>query len=136
KMVNNKMADGSLTNYHPNGKILSVVKVVNGFNEGPIKYYYPDGQIEKEGEYKAGVEAGIWKSYYPNGKLEDQEQYEEKGKKNGASKFYTKEGKIYLEITTVKDELISYKYFDKNGKVTKEGLKQKGSINFPAFNSE
>ena len=52
---------------------------------------------------------------------------------NGLQKYFDEDGMLFNQIEYTKGELVSYKYFNKNGEVIKEGKKQKEDFVFQGF---
>lgn len=133
KKITGDVANGDIISYYRDGKIAVKETQVNGIKDGEYKSYYPGGRLKQEGLYKDGTEIGLWKSYYKDGSVEEETQYDEKGKKNGISKNYDYDGKLFFEMEYSKGELIAYKYYDKDGKIIKEDRKKKGEFDFIGF---
>ena len=51
-------------NYHSNGKLFNIGKIVNGKKEGYWKTYYRNGQLYSIGKYVNNKKEGLWKQYW------------------------------------------------------------------------
>ena len=69
--------------------------------------------------YKDGVSDGISYTYYLNGDLKSVSTYR-KGMIEGPQVLYRPNGKMESEQVFENNSLVSEKYYDKNGKITKE----------------
>jgi antitoxin component YwqK of YwqJK toxin-antitoxin module/Tfp pilus assembly protein PilF len=128
--------NGVKKTFHRNGKIASETAYLNGMRDGKMKSYFPDGKTESEGQYKANAEIGTWKTYYSNGSVEAETQYDEKGKKNGVLKQFSKDGKQLFEMQYQRGEVVGYKFFSSDGKVLSEAQRQKSELKFTGFYPE
>ena len=127
---------GKLIEYYkyPKGAKYSEGDFENGQNVGEWKYYFEDGKLSTIGTYnKKGAKDGVWKDYDENGTLISEDSYVD-GKMEGASKNYHDNGKIYEEYVYRRNKINAYKYYDINGVLVKEFLKQKKEFNFEIYN--
>ncbi len=63
--------------FYDNGKLMSEVKVVKDRKEGPAKEYYSDGKLESEGTFADGKRQGIFKSYDQDGHRVQENEYKD-----------------------------------------------------------
>jgi antitoxin component YwqK of YwqJK toxin-antitoxin module len=113
-------SQGAYQLFWRDGSKRAVGSKADGLFDGMYQEYYTNGQLKREGMLKEGEETGVWKWYDKEGKL-SQEAVFENGLFDGVKKEYDIDGKLYAEKVFDKDWLISYKYFDKEGKVIAEG---------------
>lgn len=118
---------GVQTQYYIDGGISSEINYNNGVYEGSYKTYHKNGEVSQLGQCKEGAYDGSWKQYYPNGILQSEFSYKN-DKLTGISKNYDTDGKLYYEFNYRKGNIISYRYYDKQGKVIKEGKKKGGEF--------
>mgnify|MGYP000896226819 CR=1 FL=1 len=101
---------------------------------GEWKYYYETGKISSIGTLnKKGQKEGVWKEYDTKGNLISEDSYSD-GKYEGPSKNYYANGKVYEEYVYRRGKINAYKYFDKNGTLVKEFIKQKKDFSFELYN--
>ena len=93
--------------------------------EGPYRRYHKNKQLAEESQLTNNEWDGQVKTYHTNGLLERQFEYE---KGNGQYTAYDSDGKIHYEHTFRKGKFITYRYFDKEGIVIKEGKKKDGEF--------
>ena len=102
--------------FHPNGKLRSLVKIVNGKKSGDFKEYYANGDLELEGQYDAeGKRTGVWKEYYESGKLREVYGFQS-DKWHGEYVKYYENGKLEIKGTYNLDQPVdTFKRYDENG---------------------
>ncbi len=125
--------NGQYVSYYANGNIKAKGLVKDGKGEGKWVYYYDDGKVSKECEYLKGDETGNVKEYYQNGKVSTDETFDNKGKITGTATNYDDDGIKYFEGVYKDDKLVSYKYFDKSGKVIHEATEAHSELEFKAY---
>ena len=132
--------NGIYKSFYFDGTPLSVSYYENGSLDSNFKSFFYGGKLQTEGSYKNGEKIGTWKYYYDNGKISEEENYKE-GKLSGEDRFYRRDGRVnkishYKEnqldgeytyygdndqlaliINYRKDEVVSYTYEDKAGKL-------------------
>lgn len=128
--------DGLRKTYYKNGQLKSEGTYVEGELEGELKTYFVNGNLKSEATYKEGVQINQTKTYHINGSLSSEGFYDEKGKKNGIYKEYDRAGKLNLEFTYKKGNLVAYKVYHKDGTLLKEGKKKGGEFLFENFYSD
>lgn len=136
KMMVNGKANGVEKTFYSNGKLSSEFSNVNNVQNGTYKIYHLNGKLKEEGTYVAGVIVGAYKEYHSNGKLANECTFDEKGKAQGISKFYDEDGKIFNILEYQKDEIVAYKYFNKEGIIIKEDKRKKGEFDFIGYYPE
>lgn len=135
--------NGTVTEYHKNGQVKSVMTVVNDVADGPTSTSDDKGQLVSNGNMKANQPEGTWKFfkngvldteinftngkynglytiYYPNGKVSETKTYQN-GAQTGVYKSYSDAGKLKTEgnyTKGIKDGV--WKTYDSTGKLTKE----------------
>lgn len=117
--VNEKL-EGKAESYFQSGNKKSEGIYKEGEAEGNWKIYNSYGRLDSEGNYSKGKRTGEWKSYYADGKLKEKAQYVN-GVINGKDIYYDTDSVLWSEIEWSKDNLKSYKYFDKAGKIISQG---------------
>lgn len=122
--------DGEFLYYWPNGKLQATYKYVAGKTQGAFEAYHDNGQLHKKGNVKNGTIIGEYKTWYRNGNPDEEHEYDENGKGNGKERQYDLDGKVFYESETKKDIIVSFKCFDKTGKVIKEGKEDKGVLDY------
>ena len=102
--------------FHPNGKLRSLVHIVNGNKSGDFKEYYANGALELEGQYDAeGKRTGVWKEYYESGKLREVYGFQS-DKWHGEYVRYYENGKLEIKGTYNLDQPVdTFKRYDENG---------------------
>lgn len=119
---------GSWTEYHPNGKVKSMVSYVDGKKEGDYVELNANGQLLIQCTYHNDLRNGVYKEfnysnlkeerfyvddklegqvtiYYPNGKVMEEGQYKN-GIREGISKWYDQEGNLSIEYEYRNGELV------------------------------
>lgn len=126
--------NGLETQYYWNKqKSLEANYADNALNGSYVKYH-SNGQISEQGQSVDGFFDGNWKTYYQDGTLESEIEYDE-GKLTGIYKINDTDGKPYNEFEYRRGEIISYKYFDKEGNVLTENRKKGGEFYFKGFHA-
>ncbi len=112
--------EGPVTEYFMNGQLKSKSEFAKGKREGAYESYFQDGSKHEIGQYSKDNYSGAWKTYRKDGSLRESAEYDENGKKTGLlSSFYENEQK-QLQIEYKKGSIVSYKCWDKSGKLLKE----------------
>jgi len=125
--------NGAYVSYYANGQIKAKGNVKNGKGDGHWLYYDENGKKTKECDIVNGDEVGNVKEYFSNGKVSTDETFDNKGKLTGLATNYDDDGIKYFEGTYKDDKLVSYKYFDKAGKVIQEASESRGDLDFKAY---
>lgn len=125
--------DGTYVTYFRNGKIAEkrnykLDKLVDDFES-----YYNNGQLAKKGRYKNDNQVGKWVAFYYDGKPKEEAEYDENGKKNSITKTFDRDGKIHHEMEYKNGELLSYKFFSKDGKIIAQEKKSGKKINYKFY---
>jgi hypothetical protein len=84
--------DGVKKYYTKEGKLKTVLTILNGKRNGIAKTYYKNGKISLEMNYKMGRRDGMSKRYYENGTLYQETVYKD-DKVDGVRKKYREDGK-------------------------------------------
>ncbi|BAX81474.1 toxin-antitoxin system YwqK family antitoxin [Labilibaculum antarcticum] len=104
--------------YYENGVIKSKVQLDTENNwHGKVKLYNDKGIINFESNYYHGKPNGLAKFYYPDGKLRMVKPFE-KGKIKGEVQGFDTLGQLNYIERHRNDKLLSYKWFNADGKVT------------------
>ena len=130
------LAEGDHKEYFADGKLQYTEVLVKDEAEGPFKGYHNNGNISSEGVAKKTTFVGTRKVYYRNGTLKIEENYDETGKKNGISKNYAPDGKLYYTFEYTKGEISAYTYYDKSGKIISEGKRKLTKFPFVGMNED
>ena len=141
--------NGLYKSYYFDGTPQIINYYKNGTKDSIYKSFFYGGKLQMEGKYILGQKQGKWKYYYTNGKIKEEENYED-GKLSGENKFYRRDGslekvsvykknnlegpyKYYADkdqlafiLNYKNEELQSYTYEDKTGKLL-EPIILKGS---------
>ncbi len=117
-------SNGKYHVYWIEGTDRAVGTKVDGEYDGAYKAYYRNEQVSDEGSFEKGERIGLWKEYYMNGKQSETGQYSN-GKLEGIVKLFDMDGILYSEKSFKNDYMISYKFYDKTGKVLSEGASKK-----------
>ncbi|RDB36865.1 MAG: toxin-antitoxin system YwqK family antitoxin [Spirobacillus cienkowskii] len=94
--------------YYETGELKSEHLFKNGILNGVYMLYYKDEILKQRGKYCSGVVCGVLQVFYDSGELNTEFEYI-KGKKEGKSTFYLKNGKICATAIYKNDKLISGK---------------------------
>ncbi|MFM7023786.1 MAG: toxin-antitoxin system YwqK family antitoxin [Flavobacteriales bacterium] len=144
---------GAYKFYHENGQLASEWTYNNmGTRAGEQKYYYESGKLMISGEWVNGKENGAIKEYYENGDLKAEKVYMKGALDAASSKEYERKNPVTkatpVEVKAeVKEEVKAvaeqqpqkfkvgvfdgngmYQLKDKDGKVAREGLFEKGKL--------
>ena len=122
--------------YFMNGNKKAETNYKEGQGNGKYTTWYPNGTIKEDGEYKNGAIIGKFTEYYPNGSISYVANYDESGKENGTYKEYDLSGKLNVELTYRKGEMIAYKIYNRNGDLIKESKKNNKEFLFENFYSD
>jgi len=114
EQYSNGKAEGPYKAYHENGTIATEGQYVKDNAEGEWKYYYDSGKLEEKHNYINSLEDGLHEEYYESGQLSGSYPTK-KGKINGESNLFDKDGKIYAKDIYDNGIIKSAKYFDKSG---------------------
>jgi antitoxin component YwqK of YwqJK toxin-antitoxin module len=114
---------GKETNYYINGNVSSTYYYNIGDVNGPYKEYYRSGELMQTGRYANNSYDSIWVTYYLNGDIEYETGYSN-GRYEGLSVFYPYEQATpSYEYIYHKDDVASYKHYDKKGELINQGEK-------------
>lgn len=113
---NNKLV-GEYKRWFASGQLMAHVKYNEQGDVGYAKIYYDTGVICGEGKYvNQNVKDSIWKFYGTDGKLMSEVSYK-KGKLDGQSKSFFRNGKV-SEVITYKDSVkegLWRRYYEEGG---------------------
>lgn len=104
----------------------------DGQYQGVYTTYYNNGKIYELGNTLEGYYHGDWKIYYKNGTLKKEMTYN-KGRLVGLYKEYDIDGKLYEEFEYKNDQIIAFKYYNKDGSIVKEDRKKKGTFYYQGY---
>ena len=145
----NYIIQGNYESYYFDGTPNNFIHYKNGYKDSISKSYYYGGKIRNEGRYSLGEKTGEWKYYYSNGKINYIENYVD-GEEEGAEILYNEDGskdrlityhkgnlegpyvyygdnnEIALQLNYHNDELVSYTYNGKDGKLLAPIIIKKG----------
>jgi uncharacterized protein len=121
---------GKYITYYKNGKIKSTRTYKGGKLNGRIMKYDTKGGLIQEGDYLDDLLVGKWISYNSKGKIIEEDNFDQKGIRTGILKNFDDDGVLYAETDYLKGIMTGYRYFDKAGKVIKEGKNSKGNFMF------
>ena len=108
---------GTYRIYFFDGSVSALQFYKYGKKDSIYRQYYYGGQVSAEGQYTKGDKEGNWKYYYPNGKPSSQEQYIH-GVLNGKATNYNEDGSLDKEYTYVDNELEGpYKIYGEDNKL-------------------
>lgn len=148
----NELLDGTFKQYFPNGQLQYITSYTEGEIDsasvsywwdgtvkakftyaegklnGPYEEFFQNGKTERKGSYTKGSQSGENVDYFLNGNLFQKNTYDLDAKKNGISVEYDKDGIKYIEYDYKKGNIIAYRVFDKDGKITKQGKKKRGEF--------
>ncbi len=151
--------DGKIIEYYADGKVYREIQYENGKAVGVEKRFSPKGDVVAETNYKDDNLDGAYVAYHTNGKIKEKGTYLDdkpngtwftyyddetiqneytyvKGKLNGLYKEYDTDGKIHFEYVYRKGEIISYKFFDKAGKIIKQAKKKGGEFLYKSYSPQ
>lgn len=96
----------SVISYFPNGKIESVIKLLNGLREGESRFYWENGNLKEVRSYVNGKVEGLVKIYYPNG---NQKEFFtiENGKREGPTSLFSEDGSYLTDLFYEEGKLIN-----------------------------
>ncbi len=95
---------------------------------GPLTQYYPTGEKQFEINHKDGKYHGTYKQYFKSGKVEIIAEYAD-GQEHGKLQKFFENGQVMIEgqnVEGLQDGI--WKYYDKEGKVTKTEHWKKGRL--------
>src|SRR5690606_34019882 len=102
---------------------------------GSYKSYYINGNLSEIGQSLNNFYTGPWKSYYKEGTIQAEYTYEN-GSLNGEYKSYDTDGKPHYEYLYRKGEVMTFKYYNKEGQILKEEKKKGGEFNFTGYSPQ
>ncbi|MCM4155681.1 hypothetical protein [Gramella sp. AN32] len=127
------LKEGKETGFLRNGKKFYEQIYKEGVSVGRYHQYSLSENIVLEGEFnEEGGKTGEWKTYFPNGILESLTTYKD-GEINGLYQEYDADGKLFYEYDYRKEEIIGYRFYEKNGDLIKEGKKKSGEFFYESF---
>lgn len=129
----NGLAEGEQIGYFENGEIWKKGNFVKNNPHGEWFFYHENGKLESSGMFKDGLRVGVWKVYRENGNISDESDYGDSGKKTGLYKSYDVDGKLEFELSYKGEEIVSYKTYDRNGNLLKEGVKKKNTLDIELY---
>lgn len=113
----NYYLDGAYKVYFDGTQPSTVYHYKYGIIDSAIKQYYYNGKLQYEGQYNMGERHGKWNYYFDNGQLYYTETYDN-GRLNGVTTLYTEQGNIDKEISYYEGDLDGpYKYYGDNGQL-------------------
>ncbi|MFH8574287.1 toxin-antitoxin system YwqK family antitoxin [Streptomyces sp. NPDC017993] len=71
---------GEVVTHDEEGRVISLVTYLEGFESGTQTEWYPNGSQKEEGNCRLGVAVGEWRTWYPNGQLSECSVFSPKGK--------------------------------------------------------
>lgn len=104
-----KLVNDTLTNideYYPSGNLHKRVSLVREKHHGKARIFYDNGNVKKEMNYKFGVPNGVYKNYYENGSLEGFVTYVN-GKKEGKKALYHLNGNL-IQVVVFHNDVVVY----------------------------
>jgi TonB family protein len=87
----------SLTSYHNNGKIESIVHLKDKVRDGDARFFWENGNIKEELSYVNGRVEGLVRRYNENGVLQEMFSIEN-GKREGPTSLFDSTGKYIDDI--------------------------------------
>ena len=124
--------NGVQRKYFLNDSLSSEITYENGLMAGPYKTYFANGQVAEVGQASGNDFTGDWKTYYPNGNINSEYHFED-GNIDGLYRYYDQDGKLYYEYDYRKGEIITYRFFDKQGELLKEERKKGGEFYYTEY---
>jgi len=92
--TNNKLVNGKILKYHPNGMLHYELELKKGLKNGKEAYYFTNGNILLLKEYKKGILNGRYiEAHILTQKIIEKGEYL-KGKRNNVWEFFDSDGKI------------------------------------------
>jgi len=132
----NDTRNGLSKEFYNDGSKKAETNYKEGVGHGKYKSWYPNGVSFEEGEYKEGVLVGKYTTYNPNGTIASVSNYDESGHENGTYQEFDKSGKLNVELTYKKGEMVGYKVFHRDGSLIKESKKSNKEFLFENFYSD
>ena len=113
-----KVNNGEVKTYYPDGSICNVSNYVNGKINGHSLSYFRNGKIQDDCTFKNGDFVGMQKWYFPNGQLNHEEYYDNNGKQQGVFKIWYSSGQLRQTGSTINGLIIgrSIQYYE-NGNI-------------------
>lgn len=108
---------GKYTTCFSDGKVEGTGFYEDGLATGEWKWYYDNGNKYSEGKYLQGGRDSIWTYYYPGGQISSTINYSG-DIKHGESQIIALDGKIVLYKKYHTGDLIAYRLYDKEGKLS------------------
>ena len=154
----NYMVQGNYEAFFFDGTPNTFIHYKNGYRDSLSKTYFYGGKVRSEGRYNMGDKTGEWKYYYSNGKLNYIENYID-GEEEGTEILYNDDGTkdrvityhkgnlegpyIYygdnnepaLQLNYHNDEVVSYTYNGKDGKLLAPIPVKNGTVKIVAYYS-
>ena len=124
--------NGNETQYYWNKQKSMVAEYKDDKLNGSYTTFHSNGSKKEEGLSVDGFFDGPWKSYYLDGTLESDYVYS-KGELNGIYKTNDSDGLLYSEFQYRNNEIISYKFYDKNGALITENRKKGGEFYYEGY---
>ena len=106
--------NGLMITWHNNGSKMSEGNFKNGIKEGLFTRWYENQQKKDIVNFKYGKPQGLQLNWYRNGQKKSEVNYE-KGKKEGPFTEWHESGQKKGEASFKADEIISVKYWNKDG---------------------
>ena len=118
--------DGRYTEYYANENLKNIVNYHKGVREGRTVEYYPNGSMRVTGPLHRGARQGEWRFYYDNGQLREIGTYEVLEITDQNEKELTDfiDNWVDDKLVYLKEGL--WRYYDAQGKLTKETQFSKG----------
>lgn len=125
---------GSEKKYHKNNNLFSETLYINGEPYGTYETFYSNGKLQERGQYESGKLEGRFEAYYENGQLESEGTYSN-GVPDGVTKYFDSDGRKHYEYDWKKGEIISYRYYNKNGDILAGGKRKGGEFYYKSYSA-
>ena len=120
--------NGAYLEFHTNGETRTKGNYLNGLATGDWEYFHENGEVQKRGEFKDGNSLGLWEEFYRGGIKESRTEFDQDGNKEGKLKQYDQNGKLVFDLSYKKDELMSFRNYDADGKMLREAQTKSGKL--------
>ncbi len=124
---------GDYESYHRNGQQESKGQFLLGEKTGTWINFHDNGQLLSQGECKGGLQVGLWKTLTKDGKIETETDYGLTGTKTGIYKEFDADEHLTLELVYKGEDILSYRTFDKTGKVLSEDTKTQKELTYVGY---
>ncbi len=118
--------------YHLNNRLFSEIIYEKGTPVGEYKTFHSNGNIKELGTYENGKFHGPFKIFYYDGTLHSEITYNN-GELHGIYRSYDTDQKLFYEYENQKGKIISYTFYNKDGKIIANGSNKDGEFYYKGY---